>query len=52
MEVEISSNMKIFTLYLRGRETKSWDNIRGSHTFSEVGEWVLGEWRMRKTRSQ
>jgi hypothetical protein len=26
--------------------------IRGSHTFSEVGEWVLGEWRMRKKRSQ
>jgi hypothetical protein len=26
--------------------------IRGCHTFSEVGEWVLGEWRMRKKRSQ
>jgi len=25
---------------------------RGCHTFSEVREWVLGEWRMRKKRSQ
>jgi hypothetical protein len=23
-------------------------HIRGCHTFSEVGEWVLGEWRMEK----
>jgi hypothetical protein len=35
-----------------------WNNIlivvysRGCHTFSEVGEWVLGEWKMRKKRSQ
>jgi hypothetical protein len=27
MEVEISSNMKFFKLYPRGREAKSWDNI-------------------------
>jgi len=26
--------------------------IRGCHTFSEVGGWVLREWRMRKKRSQ
>jgi hypothetical protein len=25
---------------------KTWEN-RGSHTFSEVGEWVLGEWGKR-----
>ena len=27
MEVEISSNVKFFKLYPRGRETRSWDSI-------------------------
>ena len=27
MEVEISSNMKFFKLYPRGKKARSWDNI-------------------------
>jgi hypothetical protein len=27
MEVEISSNVRFFTLYTRGREARSWGNI-------------------------
>jgi hypothetical protein len=27
-------------------------HTRGCHTFLEVREWVLGEWGMRKKRSQ
>jgi hypothetical protein len=28
MEVEVSSNVKFFKLYLRGREARRWGNIR------------------------
>jgi hypothetical protein len=28
MKMDISSNMKFFKLYLRGRETRTWGSIR------------------------
>jgi len=41
-----------WSLSLRDKDNKNDVCNSGCHTFSEDREWVIGEWRMRKKRSQ
>ena len=57
--LDVTNHMKSLAAKLRESLEKKIDPEeqrptanRGCHTFSDLGEWVLGEWRMRKKRSQ